>query len=304
MAARRIDFPDQAPAPAHLLPQPPVQCPAALAAAELVERAVAEHALAEAALAEAHRALETHRGAAAEQLLADLAAGPIPDAPDETVHLARIETAARRVKTAAAAIDLAKVRQHEALTAARLAFSRQMRPVLVAALEVARAKLIEAITANETLRQLAVFGGQHDPQAPAPYEIAFPLPTRRKLEELEIAREALFDEPEPLADRIPLRVLITTMPYLAGELIGLPEHEARLWCLAMLAEAVRPEDVKRLGLGRMARFDRPQRVKLTRDFCASDGRLSPKDSIEVFDPVMAARVVNLGFGTVEGPADE
>lgn len=302
MAIRRADLSTFTP-PVAELPTPPDQYPAVVAARELQARVAAEHGQAQRALADARAALARHREGAAERLLDDLAAGRDAVDPDEAALEDAIDAAERRVAAAARAADLANIRASDALTAARADFSRRLRPALLAARQSAGEKLGAAVAANETLRRLAQHGSDHDPQAPKPWELTLPIPTAARLAELDDGLHAVFAEPAPLADRIPVRMLVTHMPYAQGEIVGLSPDEARNWCLALIAEPVRPEDVKRLGLQRMVRFDRPQRIRLTRNFPLEPGRVVREGAVETFDAILSSRAVNLGFGTTLGDAD-
>lgn len=280
------------------LPTPPASYPAVAAARELLDKAAAERARAEAALGEAQAALEQHRDAAAEQLLADLA-GDGRSEDDEAALVARIEAARRRLQTATAAVGLARQRHEQELATARESFSRELRPALEAAMEAARAKVRVAIEVNEQLRALAVYGREHDPRAPAPWELAFPLPNLARLDELDADRAELFADPAPLPlGRVLVRMLVVEMPYNAGETVGLPEAEAVTFVRAGVAECVRPEDARRLKLDRLQRFTAPTAIKIVKTFTPAAGQIINPGEVCVFEPALAARIVNLGYGEV------
>lgn len=292
MAARRLDL---VPSPVTALPMVPSAYPGVVAARELLDRVAAERDRAEASLTEAGAALENHRAAAAAQMLADLAAGATGDDSSEADLLARIDAARRRLQTATAAVELARQQHQEQLSVARVAFSRQLRPTLVAAMAAARAKVHDAITVNEQLRRLAAHGREHDEQALAPWEAAYPLPSLERLAELDAAREALFAEPEPLQGRVLVRFTGVAMPYNPGDTAALPADEAILQVRAGLAVCVHDEDARRLGLHKLVAFDKPQWLKLLKDFTPMFGVVTPEGTKAEFDAATAARLVNLGL---------
>ena len=142
MAARRLDL---VPSSVTALPMVPAAYPGVVAARELLDRVAAERDRAEASLTEAGAALESHRAAAAEQMLADLAAGATGDDSSEGDLLARIDAARRRLQTATSAVELARQQHQEELAGARLTFSRELRPALVAAMAAVQAQVRTAI---------------------------------------------------------------------------------------------------------------------------------------------------------------
>ncbi|MFO1075960.1 MAG: hypothetical protein U1E17_25295, partial [Geminicoccaceae bacterium] len=228
----------------------------------------------------------------------DLAAGATGDDSSEAALLARIDAARRRLQTATAAVELARQQHQEELAAARVQFSRELRPALVAAMAAARAKVRDAIETNEQLRRLAAHGHEHDECAPAPWETAYPLPSLERLAELDAAREALFAEPEPLQGRVLVRFTASYMPYHAGDTAGLPEDEVVLVVRAGVATCVHDADARRLGLHKLARFDRPTLIRITKPYTPQFGVAVNEGTVAEFAPEVAARIVNMGFGEV------
>jgi hypothetical protein len=170
-----------------------------------------------------------------------------------------------------------------------------MQPVLMSALVATRDALAAAIEQNESLRRLASFVADHDPSAARAHELCYPLPSPDRLQFMDEARADLLTPEAPLVEAVPLRMLVAQVPYLAGDLLGLPEIEAQQWVCFGVAELVNPEDAKRLGLDKLAKFDRSTKVKFDRDYTTGQGNLIPAGTVTVLDAVSAGRAVNLGF---------
>jgi hypothetical protein len=271
VAARRIPT---APPAVVDLPTPPDAFPAVIETRRVLDLAEAAHARAVAALGEAEAACQRHHAVAAKQLLDDLAAGRDGEDPAAAAISAQVAAAHEREATTRRAADLARARLADAQAAARREFAELVRPVLMRALIATREALAEAITRNESLRGLAAFVAQHAPSAAAPHELAYPLPSLDRLQLMDEARADLLDpDPEPLVGVVRLRMLEPRTPYLDGELIGLPEHEAQQWVRSGVAELVKPEDAKRLGLDRLAKFDRPVKIRFERDYITGQNNL-------------------------------
>ena len=81
------------------------------------------------------------------------------------------------------------------------------------------------------------------------------------------------------------------------------EETASLWTRAGLATPVRDDDARRLGVDRLVRFEKSQKVRLIKDFVHRDGAMTPAGTIATYDPELAARVCNLGFATALGDDD-
>ena len=297
MAARRIDF---ARPPVMELPPVPAADPAVIEAAALLARAVAERERAEGALAAAQAALDEHRAAGADALLAALEAGEDGEDLGEAALVDRVAAAQRRVATASGAVALAAGRHDAALAQAKRTFRDQIEPLVREAVTAAANKAAAAAEANDALRALAQHAQDHGADLPGrPHELALPIPSSERLGELVAARHDLFaGPPAPPAGYVALRMLVDATPYAKGERFGLPAPDAVEWIKAGIAEPVDPADLARLGLTRLARFAEPQLIRLTRNYTPARGALVPAGTVDQFPPDIAARLVNLGLGEV------
>ena len=95
-----------------------------------------------------------------------------------------------------------------------------------------------------------------------------------------------------------MRFVAVSMPYNSAETASLPDDEAILQVRAGLAVCVRDEDARRLGLHKLVRFDKPQWLKLLKDFTPMFGIVTPEGTKAEFDPATASRLVNLDWAEV------
>jgi hypothetical protein len=298
----RIDMTKSEPAsaPAAELPPAPADHPDVVKAKAVVTRLEQEVEQAKAALAAAEEALAAHREQAAEQLVDRLAEGEEPGTDDTRALLVAVETARVRLDTAGKAVDLARLRRTRALEAAKQAFGQAMRPFLLAALDEAGQAAAAAVQVNERLRKMAEFAAGHGAFS-SPWSIVLPLPEPEKLPQLLEARRRSIDPPPPVKDpnRIAVRLLVSIGSINPGEITGYDIEKARDLIRGIYAEPVDPADMQRLGI-KVTRFDRPQWVRLHKDFVSAHGTISLKDTVQQFDALTASRAVTLGFGETVG----
>jgi hypothetical protein len=298
MAACKLPPPDPAP---RALPLPPEARQAVVAASRLLERAQVEHDAAVDALRTAEAAVAAAAAVAAEAALAAIEAGEASPGPHPESQAA-IRRAAHRVAQSAAARDLAALRYREALDKARAAFAGELRERVAELVAEAAVAAQAACDRNDQARQLLAYGADHGaPGLPPAYAGVLRLPSLSQLgTQLTEARRSLSPPARAATPpgKVAIRWVVAVPPYLAGENVGLDEAEAILQIRAGNAELVDKAQAKRLGLDKLVKFDRPTKIKFSRDFTPRTGSMIPAGTVAVLDPVTAGRVVNLDFGRV------
>lgn len=297
MAARRIPDPDPAP---RNLPLAVMQRPPVVAARTLHDRTQAEVSRCEELVTAAVDAIDTARAADAKRILEAFRRGePVP--ADDVALLDARAAAERALARAREAEEMAAEELRSAITAARSALAEELRPLLAEQLALVAVVAKEAAEANAALYGLAEFAEAQGCATCRAHELALRIPSPSALDEqLTTKRNLLF--PQPPAPTKPggvvIRWLVDSMPYAKDEVCGLPKDEAVIQVKAGFAELVDQSLAKKLGVDKLVKFDRPTRIKLTRNFTPRQGAMIPEGKMEVFDPATAARLVNLGFGEV------
>ncbi|MFO1037308.1 MAG: hypothetical protein U1E45_10720 [Geminicoccaceae bacterium] len=301
MAARRLDL-TVTPGPREMPPSP-ASSPAVIAAGKLVDLAQKARDSAAQALAAAEAAAEAGDDVVAAEALDRLAKGQ-DLVVDDTDARAELDAARRRLAAAELALVLAKTRWAESLATAREAFRVQMTPLLRQALHSARDVIAMAVQANDRLREVCTYANLHDAEMPPPWAMAYPMPTGDKLEFLTQARDELLTprKVEPAAGTVAIKMLIDTALHRAGDRIGLPEQDAVTWIRSGVAAPVDEAVARRLKVDNLVRFDRPQKVRVLKDFVPVDGTWTPSGTETVFDAATASRLVNMSYGVSLGDA--
>ena len=280
-----------------------------LAAAERAQEAAAT------ALVQAEQKLADYRAGAAERLLATLgdaattwldggAEGELPqpagakaDGQETTLANATAE-AQRRLATAQQAVALAKGRHTAALAQAKADFTAEIQPLVRAGMEEVRKQLGHIVALNDALRGLADHGFKNGADLPShPNELAYPIPTGRRLAEIDERRAGLFAAPAAMpANLVLVRWLVDAMPYGKAEVSGIPLDDAAVAVKSLLAEPVDADDHKRLGTRKIVRLDGPTKVRITKPFTPRYGAVANPGTVLLLDGPTASRCINLGYG--------
>ena len=295
MAVRLIDDAPTDPG----LPLAPNRYPAVLAAREVRDRAASEVARCTELVATAEAALTTSQASAAEAALRALEQGlDIPG--DDPALIEAVAVAGRQLALAQQTQALAARRYQQVLADARAEFAAAVRPMLIDQLADVTAIVLEAIAANDELRRLAAYASENGDSLPAAYELALPLLRRDRIEALIAERGQMFSvSPSgPPPGKAAVRWLANVVPYAEGEVAGVDEDEAVIQIRAGFAEFVDQTQAKRLGLDNLVKFDGPIFLELIKDFTPAWGVVTPKGTRLEYDPITAARLVNLGYAKV------
>ena len=297
-----------------VLPVPPAERSNVILAGALLAAAEQAHGAAAEALAQAERKLADYRATAAERLLATLGeaatawldrgaegelatpAGAQADAKEASLATAAAETQ-RRLATAGQAVELARSRHAAALAQAKAEFQDELLPLVRAGMDEVGRELARVVDLNDELRDLANHGQRHGANLPShPNELAYNIPTRARLAEINERRHGWFVEPAPLPPgMVRLRWLVDAMPYGKDEISAIPLADAAIAVKSLLAEPVDAEDHKRLGTRKIVRLAEPTRVKITKVFTPRHGTHINADSVVTLDGPTASRAINLGY---------
>lgn len=302
MAVRKLDFHTSV---RRSLPKVPTERPAVAEARRLLDLARQAHARASDGLRTAEMAANDDGTDAAAEALEALAAGrEMVDQDDNAaVHVAACR---KRVETTGAAVALAEERHDEALAVARRAFADELLPALDEAVNAVRVAAERAVELNEAAQRLAAFGNDNDPDLPPPWLVTFSMLTRDRVAAAAESIEAnLHPAPAagPPAGTILVEMTQDVTPYAKGETVAIDAELATLWSKALLCRPVYADDARALGVDRLAQFEKPQTIRLTKMYVHKDGTLTSAGATMTFDPVTASRVVNLEYGETLGPAD-